>query len=235
MEQGSNSYNFFEGAVLLFNKPLKWTSFDVVNKVRNETRTKKIGHAGTLDPLATGLLILCTGKFTKRIMEFQGQEKEYTGSLILGASTPSFDMETTVDQTYDTAHIEDSMVYETAAKFVGTQLQVAPSHSAKNINGKRAYEIARKGETVDIKPNEVHIEKFEVINISMPKVDFRVVCSKGTYIRSLVNDFGKALNSGAYLSALCRTRIGNFKLQDAWEISDFVMLMKNKWAAEKEK
>lgn len=213
---------FNEGKVLLFNKPLRWTSFDVVNKVRNITRAKKVGHAGTLDPLATGLVILCTGKFTKRIDEFQAQEKEYTGTITLGATRPSYDMETEIDQEYPTRHITDDLIHSATAQFTGIIDQIPPVYSAIKVDGKRSYKAAREGKPMELKSRQVEIKEFEITGIEMPHVHFRVVCSKGTYIRTLAYDFGRALNSGAYLSALCRTRIGEFLLKDAEEIETFV-------------
>lgn len=204
--------------LLLVNKPYGWTSFDVVNKLRKRLKIKKIGHAGTLDPLATGLLILCTGKMTKKIDTYQAQEKEYTGTFIIGQSTPSHDAETAVNEEFEINHITESIIYSVAAGFVGNIKQTPPIHSAVKIDGKRAYKLARKGKEPDLKPREVLISTFEIINIQLPQVNFRVVCSKGTYIRSLARDFGKALGVGAYLTALCRVRIGDFLLSDALTI-----------------
>jgi tRNA pseudouridine55 synthase len=209
--------------ILLINKPLEWTSFDVVNKLRHKLKIKKIGHAGTLDPLATGLLIVCTGKMTKRIEEFQVQEKEYTGTLIIGQSTPSHDRETAVDEIHDIAAITDAMIQEAAAKFTGSIEQVPPVHSAIRIGGKRAYALARKGQTPNLKPRTVTITLFEITTIEKPRIGFRVICSKGTYIRSLARDFGKALGVGAYLESLCRTRIGTFHVKDALSIDEVVL------------
>jgi len=206
------------GQVLLLNKPLQWTSFDVVNKLRHRLKIKKIGHAGTLDPLATGLLIICTGKMTKRIDEYQAQEKEYTGKFVLGQSTPSHDLETPVSEPEDISAISEQDIYAAAQKFIGTIQQVPPMYSAIRIKGKRAYEIARKGKEVELPPREILIKEFEITSISKPVVEFRIVCSKGTYIRSLARDFGKTLNTVAYLAELCRTRIGEFKLADALTI-----------------
>jgi tRNA pseudouridine55 synthase len=218
--------NFIKGEVLLINKPLGWTSFQVVNKIRWILRSKlnidpKVGHAGTLDPLATGLLILCTGKLTKSIEEYQAQEKEYEGTFTLGATTPSYDMEKTVDKTYPIQHITSQLIMDTAKGFEGTNMQVPPQFSAIKIKGVRAYDNARKGEETEIKPREITISSFEVTNISMPIVSFRITCSKGTYIRSIARDLGERLKSGAYLSSLIRTRIGEFKLSNAFEIADF--------------
>ncbi len=212
---------FDEGKVLLFNKPKDWTSFDAVKKVRNLCRTKRVGHAGTLDPLATGLLIICTGPKTKQIQFIQADEKEYTGSFFLGATTASYDLETEVEKTFDISQLNDSKIREATLQFTGTILQTPPLYSAVKVNGQRAYTIARKGGDHVLDPKEITITKFEITNIQLPAVEFRVVCSKGTYIRSLANDFGKALGVGAYLQSLCRTRIGEYLLKDAWEITDF--------------
>lgn len=220
--------DFKNGQILLFDKPLEWTSFQMVNKVRWLIRKNfnikkiKVGHAGTLDPLATGLLILCTGKMTKKIEEYQGQEKEYTGTFTLGATTPSYDMETEVDETYPTDHITEDKIYEATKSFIGDIQQYPPVFSALKKEGKRLYEYARKGEEVEIAARKVHISAFEITAISVPYVEFKVVCSKGTYIRSLAHDFGKELNSGAYLSALRRTRIGEFDVKNALGVDSFV-------------
>jgi tRNA pseudouridine55 synthase len=193
----------------------------VVNKLKWKIRHThklsklKIGHAGTLDPLATGLLIICTGKFTKRIEEFQTQEKEYTGTFVLGATTPCFDMEKPIDKEFPTNHITKEMILETAKSFVGDQMQVPPIYSAVKIDGRRAYDYARQDEDVEIKAKKIFIKSFEIMRIEMPEVDFKIVCSKGTYIRSIARDFGEKLQSGAYLSALCRTKIGDFSVEDA--------------------
>ena len=196
----------------------------MVGKIRNTIRIKKIkvGHAGTLDPLATGLLIVCTGKLTKKIDEFQASEKEYTGTMILGATTPSYDKETDIDQTFDISAITEAMIHANCAIFLGEIDQVSPAYSALKIDGERAYHKARRGEEVIIKSRKVTISEFEITRIELPEINFRVVCSKGTYIRSLVSDFGKNLANGAYLSALCRTRSGDFLLSDAWEIPTLV-------------
>lgn len=212
--------NTEDGIVLLVNKPLEWTSFDVVNKLRYVLHTKKIGHAGTLDPLATGLLILCTGKMTKQIESFQAAEKEYTGTLILGQTTPSFDLETKPTTPVDISSISEKIVRETALTFVGSIEQVPPAHSSVKINGKRAYELARKGKEPAMKPRQVEISAFEITACRFPEVDFRVVCSKGTYIRSLAHDLGARLGVGAYLSALCRTRIGTYTLNEAETVEE---------------
>lgn len=206
------------GKVLLINKPLRWTSFDVVNKLRFRLKTKKVGHAGTLDPLATGLLIICVGKMTKRIEEFMGLEKEYTGTFILGKTTPSYDLETEVGEEKDISALTNEMINDAVRPFIGTISQLPPLHSAIRIGGKRAYEFARKGVDIELKPREVHLHRFEITSINLPEVNFRIVCSKGTYIRSIARDFGNELKVGAYLSALCRTRIGPFLLSDALEV-----------------
>lgn len=204
-----------EGKVLLIDKPLDWTSFDVVNKLRYKLKIKKIGHAGTLDPLATGLLIICVGKMTKRIEEFMGLEKEYTGSFILGKRTPSHDLETEIQEGGDIAGLTEKRIAEATLPFIGKVSQMPPMHSAIKIGGKRAYQFARKGKEVELQPREIEIKVFEITQIDLPRVDFRIVCSKGTYIRSIARDFGEALETGAYLSQLCRTRIGQYHLKDA--------------------
>jgi tRNA pseudouridine55 synthase len=208
------------GQVLLIHKPLRWTSFDVVKKLRYKLKIKKIGHAGTLDPLATGLLIVCSGKMTKSINDFMGMEKEYTGSLVIGQTTESYDLETTPTQPVDIKHINAEAIRNAFASFTGTIQQTPPLHSAIKVNGKRAYELARAGEVAELKKREVEIKVFEIVNIELPRIDFRVVCSKGTYIRSLARDVGEVLGVGAYLSALCRTRIGTFKLEDALHVEE---------------
>ena len=225
MEPEQNEFQ--QGKTLLLNKPKTWTSFDVVNKIRYAIPGKvKVGHAGTLDPLATGLLIICTGKHTKKLADFMGMEKEYTGIIQLGETTPSYDLETEADQTFDISHITEVMIHETAKKFTGTLLQYPPIFSAIKQKGIPIHRLARKGKAVKTEAREVEITKFEVTKIDLPEVHFRVVCSKGTYIRSLAHDFGKALGAGAYLKELTRTRIGVYKLQDAWELEDFVNLVK---------
>jgi len=217
-------FDFPTGELLLVNKPLTWTSFDVVGKVRNAMRIKKIkvGHAGTLDPLASGLLIICTGKFTKRIEEYQATEKEYTGTLILGATTPSFDLETDIDLRFDISEITENMIYDVCKSFLGEIDQVSPNYSARRVDGERAYYKARRGEDFEIKSRKVIISEFKITKINLPEVEFRVVCSKGTYIRSLISDFGKKLNNGAYLSKLCRTRSGDLLLSDAWDLTELI-------------
>ena len=207
-----------DGVVLLLDKPLTWTSFDVVRKVKNTLRPRKIGHAGTLDPLATGLLIMCTGKKTKEIEQIQAQEKEYAGTFRLGQTTPSFDLETPVDSEQPCAHLTDEKIRAAAATFLGKLEQVPPVFSAVKVGGKRAYALARQGQEAELKPKAVEIKTFELTRIALPDVDFRVVCSKGTYIRSLARDLGVALGCGAHLTRLVRTRIGAYRLADAWTI-----------------
>lgn len=221
-------FDFPTGETLLVNKPYRWTSFDVVNKVRYTIKKElgikkiKLGHAGTLDPLATGLLILCTGKNTKKIDEFIGYDKEYTGTLFLGVSTPSFDLETEADHHLPTDHLTEEAVREAATRFTGTFLQVPPLFSAKWIDGRRAYKFARKEEEIDLPPKTVEISAFEITAVALPEVHFRIVCSKGTYIRAIARDIGEALHTGAHLTALCRTRIGPWHLRDAYEVEDLV-------------
>lgn len=218
---------FKTGQTLLFDKPLNWTSFDVVNKIRWNIRKTynikkiKVGHAGTLDPKATGLLIICTGKNTKKINGFMGLEKEYTGTFTLGATTPSHDLETEVNETFSIDHLSEEKIKENVKKFIGEIEQIPPVFSALKKDGKRLYEYARNQEEVKIEPRKVVISEFEITNIDLPKVDFRVVCSKGTYIRSLADDFGKALENGAYLSTLRRTKIGKFSVEDAMSVDAF--------------
>jgi tRNA pseudouridine55 synthase len=221
--------DFINGQLLLVNKPYKWTSFDVVGKLRNAFKPLKlkVGHAGTLDPLATGLLIICTGKMTKQIDTFQAQEKEYTGTMILGATTPSYDMETEPDQQLDISHITEQQIKDACAQFTGDIQQYPPAHSAIKIDGERLYEKARRGEDVELRLRNVTITEFEITGIALPEINFRVVCSKGTYIRSLVNDFGKALNNGAYLSKLRRTRSGDYRIEDAHEVMELFNLIKD--------
>ena len=211
--------NLAEGVILLLDKPLTWTSFDVVRKVKNTLRPPKIGHAGTLDPLATGLLILCTGKKTKEIDQIQAQEKEYEGTFRLGQTTPSFDLETPVDSEQAYEHLTEAEIRAAVAGFLGKIEQIPPVFSAVKVDGKRAYELARKGQEAEIKSKTVEIKAFELTRIALPEIDFRVVCSKGTYIRSLARDLGVALGCGAHLTRLVRTRIGVHKLQDAWTIA----------------
>lgn len=214
--------DFQNGQILLIDKPLKWSSFQAVNKLKYALINKlglpkkfKIGHAGTLDPLATGLLLICTGKFTKRITELQGQAKEYTGTFFIGATTPSYDLETEVDETFETTHIDESLILETVKQFMGEIDQKPPIFSAIKKNGVRLYEHARAGETVEIATRKTTIHEFEITRIELPEIDFRVVCSKGTYIRSLAFDFGLAMKSGAHLTVLRRTKIGNYDVTNA--------------------
>ncbi len=220
--------DFKNGQVLLIDKPLTWTSFQVVNKLRWAIKKQyhlkkiKVGHAGTLDPLATGLLIICTGKFTKRIEEFQAQQKEYTGTFTIGATTPSYDLETEIDNRFATEHLTEQLIRNTTQQFIGEIDQKPPIFSAIKKDGKRLYELARAGETTQIKSRKITISLFEITAINLPKIDFKVVCSKGTYIRSLAHDFGIALQSGAHLSALRRTKIGNFSVSDAITIENFL-------------
>ncbi len=232
---------FQSGQVLLIDKPLNWTSFQVVNKLRWKIRKTfnikkiKVGHAGTLDPLATGLLVLCTGKMTKQINTFQGQAKEYTGTIVLGSTTPSFDLETEIDKIFSTNHISEDLIHKTTKQFIGEIEQFPPIFSAVKKDGKRLYEFARAGEKVEIKPRTITINEFEITNIDTStalsagsiNVRFRVVCSKGTYIRSLAHDFGKAMNSGSHLSALKRTKIGDFHVDDAQSVEDFINSLDN--------
>lgn len=227
--------NFKEGEVLYFDKPLTWTSFAVVNKIRYHISKKigvkkiKVGHAGTLDPLATGVMIICTGKATKRIEEFQYHTKEYIATLKLGATTPSFDLEKEIDATYPTDHITREMVEEVLKSFIGTIEQVPPVFSACKIDGKRAYDLARKGDDVELKAKTLVIDDIELLECNLPEIKIRVVCSKGTYIRALARDIGVALNSGAHLTGLIRTRVGDVKLEDCMRPEDF-----EKWLNEQD-
>ncbi len=220
--------DFLTGKVLVIDKPLEWTSFQVVNKIRWAIRRKfnlkkiKVGHAGTLDPLATGLLIICTGKMTKKINEYQAENKEYTGTITLGATTPSFDLETEIDNSFPTKHITEELIFSTAESFKGLIQQKPPIYSAIKKDGIRLYELARKGEQTEIKSREVTILDFEITKIELPIVHFRILCSKGTYIRSIANDFGKELQSGGHLSSLRRTKSGNFDLSKAISPESFV-------------
>jgi len=220
--------DYRNGQVLLIDKPLTWTSFQVVNKLRWEIKQRfnikkiKVGHAGTLDPLATGLLIICTGKQTKQIDTYQGQVKEYTGTFTVGGTTPSYDLETAVEETFHTAHISEELLHKTTEQFTGEIQQKPPIFSAIKKDGKRLYELARKGETTEIKERTVTVSKFEITKVNLPEVGFRIICSKGTYIRSIAFDYGKALNSGAHLSALRRTKIGNFCVDDALSVEAFI-------------
>ena len=219
--------------VLYFDKPLGWTSFNLVNRVRGVlsrhlgVKKLKVGHAGTLDPLATGVMILCTGKNTKLIESFQYQTKEYVATIKLGATTPSFDLETEIDAEYPTEHITEELVKETLAKFIGEIQQIPPTYSAIKINGKRAYEYARKGDEVELKPKTLVIDEIELLEYKMPEIVVRVVCSKGTYIRALARDIGEALQSGGHLTALRRTRIGDIRVEDCLQYDDFVNNLNN--------
>lgn len=220
-----------EGTVLLIDKPLKWTSFDAVNYMRNRickrlgVKNIKVGHAGTLDPLATGLLVICTGKFTKRIEEFQGMTKEYTGTFKLGATTPSYDRETEEDKTFPTEHLTPELLTNATFPFLGNILQKPPIFSAIKKDGKELYHSARKGIAVEVQPRAVTIDRFDLTRIELPEVDFAVTCSKGTYIRSMAYDFGEAVKSGAYLTALRRTAIGEFRIENAISPEAFVALL----------
>ena len=218
--------SFEQGQVLLIDKPFRWTSFDVIGRTRKLINVRKVGHAGTLDPLATGLLIVCTGKFTKRINEFMAQEKEYTGTFTLGATTPTYDLESEPENFQPIDAITPELIKAATIPFTGAIQQIPPAHSAIKVDGKRVYELARQGKEVKLEPRNVTIKEFEITAIEMPVVHFRVVCSTGTYIRSLAFDFGQALGCGAYLSKLCRTRIGNFLLQDALTMDAFADKMK---------
>lgn len=220
--------DYQNGQILLIDKPLNWTSFQAVNKIKYALINKvglpkkfKIGHAGTLDPLASGLLLICTGKFTKTISELQGQAKEYTGTFYIGATTPSYDLETETDETFPISHIDESLIHETVKQFLGEIDQKPPIYSAIKKDGVRLYEHARAGEVIEIESRKTTIHEFEITRIALPEIDFRVVCSKGTYIRSLAFDFGKALNSGAHLTALRRTKIGDYHIESAVDVIQF--------------
>ena len=221
--------DYQEGQILLIDKPLKWSSFQAVNKLKfglikelKLPKKFKIGHAGTLDPLASGLLLICTGKFTKRIEELQGQAKEYTGTITVGATTPSYDLETEINERFPTEHITEALIYETLPQFIGEIDQKPPVFSAIKKDGKRLYESARAGIEVEIKTRKVMVSKFEITRIALPEIDFRIVCSKGTYIRSIAYDFGLALNSGGHLTALRRTKIGDYSVENAVEPEAFI-------------
>ncbi len=226
-------YDFQAGAALLVNKPLEWTSFDVVNKIRFKLRYKlgvkkiKVGHAGTLDPLATGLLLICTGRATKKLNDFQGMDKTYTGTITLGATTPSYDLETEFNQTFPTEHITPKLVEKTRESFIGELAQLPPVYSAIKKDGRPMYKKARAGIKVEIEPRNIFIHHFNFTRIELPHLHFEVHCSKGTYIRSLAFDFGKALGSGGHLSALCRTKIGNYSLKNAWELENLTDYIEN--------
>ncbi|QDW19121.1 tRNA pseudouridine(55) synthase TruB [Flavobacterium sp. KBS0721] len=220
--------DYLNGQILLIDKPLKWSSFQAVNKLKYLLINKvglpkkfKIGHAGTLDPLATGLLLICTGKFTKRITELQGQAKEYTGTFYIGATTPSYDLETEIDETYSTSHIDEALIHETVKQFLGEIDQKPPIFSAIKKDGVRLYEHARAGETIEIESRKTTIHEFEITRIALPEIDFRIVCSKGTYIRSIAYDFGKAMHSGSHLTVLRRTKIGDYDVKDAIDVTLF--------------
>lgn len=215
-----NTYQ--EGRLLLINKPLTWTSFDVVKKLRNTLQVKKIGHAGTLDPLATGLLIIGTGKFTKKLNELQGLDKTYTGFFEIGKTTPSYDLETEFDSELDWNHINDEDLEAARLKFIGEISQIPPAHSAVKVDGERAYKKARKNKEVKLEPRSLTIHRFEIETKNLPEVSFEVTCSKGTYIRSLAHDFGRELGVGAYLKKLIRTQVGDYKLEDAVELDEFI-------------
>jgi tRNA pseudouridine55 synthase len=230
------AFDFETGEIILVNKPYRWTSFDVIGALRSFFKKElampkiKIGHAGTLDPLATGLMILCTGRATKRIEEFMGLEKEYTGTFVIGATTASFDLEKPVDHVFPTEHITEGMINDALNSLTGDLMQLPPVFSAIKVNGKRAYKSARKGTELELQPRSVNVREFEITRLKLPEVDFRIACSKGTYIRAIARDFGQALGSGAYLSALRRTRIGTHALSDAYEIEQFKELLRKKMA-----
>ena len=211
----------------MIDKPMQWTSFDVIRRIRHLIKVKKVGHAGTLDPMATGLLIICTGKFTKKINEYMAREKEYTGTFTLGATTPTYDLESKPENFKSLEHISSEIIKDMTKNFLGEIMQVPPAHSAIKVDGKRVYELARKGKEVKLEPRKVYINEFEITSIELPVVHFRVVCSTGTYIRSLANDLGEALMCGAYLSSLRRTRIGEFKIEDAFSMEGFEDYLKN--------
>lgn len=218
---------YLEGAILYIDKPLTWTSFDVVNKIRKSLKYHlgiqkiKVGHAGTLDPLATGLVIICTGKATKQIMQYQDMDKEYTAQVRLGATTPSFDLETEVDKSYPWEHITQEQIEKALSDFTGEQEQMPPIYSAKSVDGKRAYVMARKGKRVELKPQKIHISRLELLSVKLPDLSLQVECSKGTYIRSLARDLGEKLDSGAHLTGLRRTRIGPYELDRTISIENF--------------
>jgi len=227
-----DNQSFLDGRVLLMDKPLQWTSFDVVKKIRILTKVSKVGHAGTLDPLATGLLIVCTGKFTKKINEYMAAEKEYSGSFTLGSTTPTYDLESEPVFQSETDHITEEMIKNATAAFTGEIMQVPPAHSAIKKGGTPAYVLARKGKEVKMEPRKITISVFEITNIELPRVDFRVVCTTGTYIRSLAFDFGNALGCGAYLSALRRDRIGEFTVDNAMDISKLIDMIQGNTSGE---
>jgi tRNA pseudouridine55 synthase len=216
-----------EGEVILINKPFEWTSFDVANKLKRACKFKKIGHAGTLDPLATGLVILCTNKKTKQIDTYQAQEKEYTGTLVLGKTTPSIDLETQFDSESPTDHVTSEAMESARKDLSGIIQQYPPIYSAVKMGGERLYKKARRGEEVEIKPRQVEVKLFEIDSTHFPTISFRIICSKGTYIRSIVRDFGMKLGCGAYMASLNRTRIGDYKLTEAWELEDYILHKRN--------
>ncbi len=226
-------YDFLLGELLLINKPLNWTSFDVVNKIRYAITHRlnikkiKVGHAGTLDPLADGLLIICTGKKTKSLESFMRLEKTYSGTITLGATTPSFDLETKINQTFDLVDITEEQIRESAAKMIGEIHQVPPIFSAKKVHGKKAYDFARKGEAVELKSNRITLKKFKITSVKIPEVDFLIQCTKGTYVRSIANDLGKSLNNGGYLSKLRREKIGGFNLENAHQIDELIDIIQH--------
>ena len=237
IKKGTNNLSgcdFYSGEIILIDKSLNWTSFDVVSKIRNAVGVKKVGHAGTLDPLATGLLIICTGKKTKEILSFQDLEKTYTGSILLGKKSKSMDLETELIGDEDISSIKDEDIYHASEKFFGDILQVPPMYSAIKFKGKSLYNMARKGKTIELKPREVSVSKFEILEINKPYVKFEITCSKGTYIRSIANDFGEELGCGGVLNSLRRTAIGEYSVNDALSIDDFVSLSKM-MKAQKEK
>lgn len=217
--------DFNEGQIIPVDKPYQWTSTKVVRRVKGITKAKRVGHAGTLDPLATGLLIICTGKATKQIEQIQAQEKEYTGTIMLGATTPTYDKEMEPDQLYPWEHITPEMVKQTATGFLGEQMQVPPKYSAVKVEGQRGYAMSRSGKEFELKAKPVFIKEFEITRIDLPQLDFRIVCSKGTYIRSIAFDFGRKLQSGGYLFALTRTRIGNYLLENAVAVKNLIDLL----------
>jgi len=224
--------DYIKGELILINKPLNWTSFDVVKKIRRTITIKykqagiKVGHAGTLDPLATGLMIICTGKLTKKILEYQEYHKEYIATLKLGATTPSFDLETEIDKYYSVDHVNESLINKIIKEYIGELYQIPPDFSAKFINGIRAYKYARKGKKINLKPSRIFIDKIEILKFNLPVIEIKVICSKGTYIRSLVRDIGNSLNCGAHLIKLVRTAIGDFRLNEAMSIEDFERQLK---------
>ena len=224
-------FNFEKGEILLVDKDVNWSSFQAVKKIKYLFKIKKIGHGGTLDPLATGLLVMGTGKKTKELEEIMGSKKEYIGTITLGATTPSFDLETEIDQKFEISHINNELIFNTAKQFIGEQLQYPPIFSAVKVDGKRAYKSARKGIEIKINPRTITIFNFEILDINMPNINFKVSVSKGTYIRSLAYDFGKALNAGAYLSKLRRTKVGEFKVEDAYTIQNLIDLKEKQIAS----